>query len=167
MTSAPRAQVNDPAQAPAALQIQPVTVNEDMTWAWTNDDGNAREAYRFDLKAGVTLTIGKSYTTRTLIFACGEGSDVNPPTVTVAEGVSLTCPLRFQNAAGATGGTIRFSVPASATGWQPASLAMDCDLTLASPTAPCASPQRTPPRTAFPPSPLQTPPPRWPWRTTP
>ena len=103
-----------------------------MTWAWTNDDGNAREAYRFDLKAGVTLTIGKSYTTRTLIFACGEGSDVNPPTVTVAEGVSLTCPLRFQNAAGATGGTIRFSVPASATGWQPASLAMDCDLTLAS-----------------------------------
>lgn len=132
MTPAPRAQVNDPAQAPAALQIQPVTVNEDMTWAWTNDDGNAREAYRFDLKAGVTLTIGKSCTTRTLIFACGEGSDVNPPTVTVAEGVSLTCPLRFQNAAGATGGTIRFSVPASATGWQPASLAMDCDLTLAS-----------------------------------
>ena len=103
-----------------------------MTWAWTNDDGNAREAYRFDLKAGVTLTIEKSYTTRTLIFACGEGSDVNPPTVTVAEGVSLTCPLRFQNAAGATGGTIRFSVPASATGWQPASLTMDCDLTLAS-----------------------------------
>ena len=132
LTPAPRAQVNDPAQAPAALQIQPVTVNEDMTWAWTNDDGNAREAYHFDLKAGVTLTIGKSYTTRTLIFACGEGSDVNPPTVTVAEGVSLTCPLRFQNAAGATGGTIRFSVPASATGWQPASLAMDCDLTLAS-----------------------------------
>ena len=128
----PRAQVNDPAQAPAALQIQPVTVDEDMPWAWTNDDGNAREAYRFDLKAGVTLTIGKSYTTRTLIFACGEGSDVNPPTVTVAEGVSLTCPLRFQNANGATGGTIRFSVPASATGWQPASLAMDCDLTLAS-----------------------------------
>ena len=128
----PRAQVNDPAQAPAALQIQPVTVDEDMPWAWTNDDGNAREAYRFDLKAGVTLTIGKSYTTRTLIFACGEGSDVNPPTVTVAEGVSLTCPLRFQNAAGATGGTIRFSVPASATGWQPASLTMDCDLTLAS-----------------------------------
>ena len=132
LTPAPRAQVNDPAQAPAALQIQPVTVNKDMTWAWTDDDGNAREAYRFDLKAGVTLTIEKSYTTRTLIFACGEGSDVNPPTVTVAEGVSLTCPLRFQNAAGATGGTIRFSVPASATGWQPASLAMDCDLTLAS-----------------------------------
>ncbi|HIV08745.1 MAG TPA: hypothetical protein IAC79_01350, partial [Candidatus Spyradenecus faecavium] len=104
LTPAPRAQVNDPAQAPAALQIQPVTVNKDMTWAWTDDDGNAREAYRFDLKAGVTLTIEKSYTTRTLIFACGEGSDVNPPTVTVAEGVSLTCPLRFQNAAGATGG---------------------------------------------------------------
>lgn len=103
-----------------------------MTWAWTNDDGNAREAYRFDLKAGVTLTIEKSYTTRTLIFACGKGSDVNPPTVTVAEGASLTCPLRFQNAADATGGTIRFSVPASATDWQPASLAMDCDLTLAS-----------------------------------
>lgn len=103
-----------------------------MPWAWTNDDGNAREAYRFDLKAGVTLTIGKSYTTRTLIFACEEGSDVTPPTVTVAEGVSLTCPLRFQNANGATGGTIRFSVPASATGWQPASLTMDCDLTLAS-----------------------------------
>ena len=133
LTSAPRAQIDDPAQAPAALQVQSVTVDEDMTWAWTSDDGNAREAYRFDLKAGVTLTIGKSYTTRTLIFACEEGSDVNPPTVTVAEGVSLTCPLRFQNANGATGGTIRFSVPASATGWQPASLTMDCDLTLASP----------------------------------
>lgn len=97
------------------------------------DDGNARAAYRFDLKAGVTLTIEKDYTTRTLIFACGEGSDVTPPTVTVAEDVSLTCPLRFQNASGATGGAIRFSVPASATGWQPASLTMDCDLTLASP----------------------------------
>lgn len=132
LTPAPRAQIDDPAQAPAALQVQSVTVNENMTWAWTNDDGNAREAYRFDLKAGVTLTIGKSYTTRTLIFACEEGSDVTPPTVTVAEGVSLTCPLRFQNANGATGGTIRFSVPASATGWQPASLTMDCDLTLAS-----------------------------------
>lgn len=132
MTPAPRAQIDDPAQAPAALQVQSVTVDKDMTWAWPNDDGNAREAYRFDLKAGVTLTIGKSYTTRTLIFACEEGSDVTPPTVTVAEGVSLTCPLRFQNANGATGGTIRFSVPASATGWQPASLTMDCDLTLAS-----------------------------------
>lgn len=132
MTPAPRAQVNDPAQAPAALQIQPVTVNENLNWEMP-DDGNARAAYRFDLKAGVTLTIGKSYTTRTLIFACGEGSDVNPPTVTVAEGVSLTCPLRFQNANGATGGTIRFSVPEGATDWQPASLTMDCDLTLASP----------------------------------
>ena len=132
LTPAPRAQIDDPAQAPAALQVQSVTVDKDMTWAWPNDDGNAREAYRFDLKAGVTLTIGKSYTTRTLIFACEEGSDVTPPTVTVAEGVSLTCPLRFQNANGATGGTIRFSVPASATGWQPASLTMDCDLTLAS-----------------------------------
>ena len=97
------------------------------------DDGNARAAYRFDLKAGVTLTIGKNYTTRTLIFACGEGSDVTPPTVTVAEGVSLRCPLRFQNASGATGGAIRFSVPEGATGWRPTSLAMDCDLTLASP----------------------------------
>ena len=132
LTSAPRAQVDDPAQAPAALQVQPVTVNENLNWVMP-DDGNARAAYRFDLKAGVTLTIEKDYTTRTLIFACGEGSDVTPPTVTVAEDVSLTCPLRFQNASGATGGAIRFSVPEGATGWRPTSLAMDCDLTLASP----------------------------------
>ena len=132
LTPAPRAQIDDPAQAPAALRVQPVTVQKDLAWAMP-DDGDAKAAYRFDLAAGVTLTITQSYAARTLIFACGPGSDVAPPTVTVAEGVSLTCPLRFQNANGATGGTIRFSVPASATGWQPASLTMDCDLTLASP----------------------------------
>lgn len=131
LTPAPRAQVNDPAEAPAALQVQPVTVQEDLDWP-IPDDGDAKAAYRFDLAAGVTLTITQSYAARTLIFACGPGSDVAPPTVTVAEGVSLTCPLRFQNAAGATGGAIRFSVPEGATDWQPASLTMGCDLTLAS-----------------------------------
>ena len=130
--TAPAVRVEDtPAQAPAALQIQSVPVTDELKWVMP-DDGNARAAYRFDLAPGDTLTIGKDYAASTLIFACGEGSDVNPPTVTVAEGVSLTCPLRFQNASGATGGTIRFTVPEGATGWQPASLAMDCDLTLTS-----------------------------------
>ena len=131
LTPAPRAQVDDPAQAPAALQVQPVTVNENLKWVMP-DDGNARAAYRFDLAAGVKLTITQSYAARTLIFACGPGSDVAPPTVTVAEGVSLTCPIRFQDAAGTTGGAIALSFPESAAGWQPASITVGCNLTLAS-----------------------------------
>lgn len=87
------------------------------------------------LAQGARLTLDRSVTDATLIFEA-EGA----ATVAFVEAASLTCPFVFRNATGVDNGLITLSGPwdDAATNddgplWQPDSLAIDCDVNVASP----------------------------------
>ena len=87
------------------------------------------------LAQGAQLTLDRSVTDATLIFEA-EGAAA----VAFVEKASLTCPFVFRNATGVDNGLITLSGPwdDAATNddwqlWQPDSLAIDCDVNVASP----------------------------------